>query len=122
MNGRKARALKAQKKAEDERLIESIRDAHPVLLRRDGEMEEWQKGPLTLWVPVVRDDYPPALKVGLQLRRTSIFELECMCGAEVRVSASRRIALRHLVSCPASGEALEPLAQAAGIATERADG
>lgn len=123
MNGKKARALKAQRKAEEARFVEAVRAAHPRMLGTDGEMEVWEKGPTKMWVPVVRDHYSPELKVGLTLRRAAIFDLECPCGAEVRVTPSRQqIALRHAPTCVASGEQLQPLADAAGVDTERRDG
>ncbi|WP_405677291.1 hypothetical protein OG292_22445 [Streptomyces sp. NBC_01511] len=100
----------------------AVRAAHPVFVRRDGDMEIWQKGPATVLVPVVLNSYPPELREAVQIRRVAVFEGCCPCGAEVRVTEAGHYSIGHMVTCPGSDEVLVPLATAAGVVTQRRNG
>lgn len=124
MNGRKARARTRALRDRNARLLEEIRAGHPELVgtNAEGSMETWQKGPATVVVPALRDEYPPALREAIQTHRVAAFEGGCQCGAGVRISQAGQYAVTHTVRCPGNSGVIERLATEAGIPTQRVDG
>ncbi|MEU0343165.1 hypothetical protein ABZ092_30505 [Streptomyces bobili] len=115
MNGRQAKARRRALRERNTQLLAEIRAADAVFYESHGlAWESWTKGPAMLFVPTLCDDYPPAVKEAVAVRRQAAFTGSCPCGAEARISPAGQYDIRHEVGCTGESGMLEALAQAAG--------
>lgn len=121
MNGRKARQRTAARGAKAEHAMACAPVGQAEFVKRDGAMEVWRKGGVTLLAPIVMDDYPPELQDALTIRRKAVFSGQCPCGMRTWARASGKRLQRHQGACPASDDSIARLAAAAGITTNRVD-
>lgn len=119
MNGRKAKARRRVLRERNEQLLAEIRAAEARFVEPWGKaFEVWRKGPAALFVPTIRDDYPPELKEAVSVRRMAAFTGECPCGLEVRITPVGQYEVRHGVDCAANWGVFSALAEAAGVSTD----
>lgn len=119
MNGRKAKARRRVLRARNEQLLDEIRTAEAVFVEPWGTaFEVWRKGPAALFVPTIREDYPPELKEAVSVRRMAAFTGGCLCGLEVRITPVGKYEVRHGRECPASWGVFQALAEAAGVTAD----
>lgn len=87
--------------------------ATPLFVAKINDHEVWQRGPTTIRVPAVKDDYPSEIKEVLIARRTAALAGECPCGARRVYNLGHQPPMRHAPQCKASNETLEAVARAA---------
>jgi len=121
MNGRKAKARRRVLRTRNEQLVDAIRAAVPVLQRRteDGH-EVWQRGPLTLAVPVVPLDAPAEFQDAVTAYRMATLTMDCpRCTNEVKVTEAGTYIVRHEAECPGHPDRLVELGERLGVDIER---
>ncbi|MEU1303329.1 hypothetical protein [Streptomyces shenzhenensis] len=121
MNGRKAKQRRRREAEHSARLLAAIRAAVPVLLctTPDGD-EVWQRGPVTMAVPVVPLDAPTELQQAVTAYRMATLTTDCpRCDNDVWVTVSGEYRLRHEGACPADPERLIVLAEGFGVEVRR---
>jgi hypothetical protein len=120
MNARRARQLRAAERIKVQATLNTLQDAEPVLIGTIGGQDYYKVGTALFLVPVLLDDYPPAIKTAIDRRRRASLTGRCDCGAERRVGRKNRIVLEHETDCDATDERLDELAAAHGMTLARA--
>lgn len=115
MNARKAKEQRAAERAKLRANLESMRGATPQLVGTDGGQDYYSVGRVLLVVPVLRDDYPPPIKVAIDRRRRAALLGSCDCQATYRITRRVQLALEHEDDCPASDHNLTALAEQHGL-------
>lgn len=120
MNARRARQLRAAERAKTQAALKAMEGAEPVLLGSEGGQDFYQVGPAVFLIPVLRDDYPPAVKTAIDRRRRAALTGRCDCGAERQLTRRNRIVIEHEAECTASDERLDEVAAEYGLSFARA--
>ncbi|MFR0359079.1 hypothetical protein [Streptomyces sediminimaris] len=120
--GRDAATYERRGATESDRGFLAEVDRHqPELVREERYTETWQRGPLTLILPPVREWYPPELKAATQLGRQSAMDGHCTaCGAYSRATDGEWY-MKHEDTCMATDDALDMLINEATLKMFPAD-
>jgi len=120
MNARRARQLRAAERLKLQAALKNLQDAEPVLVGTDGGQDYYKVGTTLFLIPVLLDDYPPAIKAAIDRRRRASLTGRCDCGAERRVGRKNRLVIEHETDCDATDERLDEIAAAHGMTLARA--
>ncbi|MGW3650228.1 hypothetical protein [Streptomyces sp. NPDC000878] len=120
MNGRKAKERRRALRVRNEQLLANARQETPRLVSALPDMELWQRGRFTFYLPTCHDDLPDELKQAVTTHRTATLEGACpSCELTTLVSEAGLVVTRHEQVCPAHPDRLVELGARLGVEVNR---
>ncbi|MEU9656723.1 hypothetical protein [Streptomyces chartreusis] len=122
MNGRKVKERRRAARQRNEQMLAECRQETPRLVSALPDMELWQRGRFTFYLPTCHDDLPEELKQAVMAHRTATLEGVCpSCELRNLVSGAGLVVTRHEKQCRAHPDRLVELGARLGVEVNRRD-